>query len=396
VQQFAAPSALETLHALDNDGRSPISGEHMSSCTARVITIVCLVGAVRLASANPNCKEDTRPGPDLPIVATKIATDTDPGTIRVGIGGPVFVRVVNKGPTAAIQMFVRKPGASLLRAICDNVAILQEDGEFWMQVYFVGDDLPDRDIDVLTGEKHAKLEVSVFKGASVLPTTVKDRVTIRMRAFIPNAIRANPSYVRKVLGSANAWMIPGPIAQATQALHLDLSGDCFLSDNRTFDTAKNASSRVRTEFDIVVYYGQVSIEPVSDGGVHRAGESTRLACADGKVIEKKWGQLGIRALGKPSIASGQIQIAGQVSGSNPHFTIAPSIDYSFDVIYDTATHKLTFKLTAGTFPAFEAYAVRGGKTVTLTNQEPESETVWGLVDGGLGLHMKQISGSVQL
>lgn len=228
-----------------------------------------------------------------------------------------------------------------------------------------------------------------------------DRVTIKMRAFIPNKVENNPGYTRPVPSQANKWMIPGPLKQFTEALGVDLSAACFLTDSRGFSSASEASSRVESSFDLIVEGASVSISPSDPRQVHRAGISTEVDCHSGAVISEKpgtfAGPFGVRAIGKPALADRRAQIIGQVGIGNPHVLGAPMIDYSFDFIYDTSSHQLRYSITVGKFPAFETYASRaGGKPVEVLKVVPEAGAAWGLMDGGLGLRSGRYTGTVQL
>ncbi len=225
-----------------------------------------------------------------------------------------------------------------------------------------------------------------------------------MRAFIPNAIPEDPSYVIPVPNQAGKWMIPGPAPTGIDLLPVDLLGpykDCYLTDNRQFMPDKLAASKVSTEFRIVINHGQLSIEPATADAVHIAGTSTRLDCKTGGLIAEKpgsfAGSFGVRALGNPAVAGTKIQIIGQAAIGNPHL-VAPMIDYSFDSTYDASTRKLKYSISHGRFPAFEAYAFRGNsKPVPLVRVPAGAVGAWGLIDGGLGLAGPQnLTGEVQL
>jgi hypothetical protein len=339
------------------------------------------------------------------VVGTKTATSHTSGTITVGPGGPIYVRVTNTGEdSASFGVMIRKTGASALNAYCNTAAVISPSEEFWLESKFSGDDQPARDVDVLTGVEGASLELTVFKAPNILSTTLSDTITIRLRAFIPNVHPVNPGFIRPVPGKPEMTMIPGPLGAFVGSLPIDsikAAADCYSTDNRGFSSERAATSKVSTEFKIVVYFGQVSIEPSDARLAHRAGTSVRLNCSTGGVIAEKPGTFdgpfGVRSLGQPAIAETRIQVIGQVAVGNPHILGAPMIDYSFDFIYDLSTKRLTYSVTAGVFPAFELYAIRGsGTPITILQIPPSSEDAWGLLDGGSGRNTKLQSGIVQM
>jgi hypothetical protein len=199
-------------------------------------------------------------------------------------------------------------------------------------------------------------------------------------------------------------MIPGPLPAFVQVLPPDsikAAGDCYLTDNRTFSSEAAAQSKVKTEFRIIINHGQISISPDEARLAHRAGTSTRLNCMTGEVIAEKPGTFdgvfGVRALGQPAAADNKVQIIGQAAIGNPHVLGAPMINYSFDLTYDSTTKQISFSVTTGNFPAFEMYAFRGSNpAVTVFAVPPASETAWGLIDGGIGLNTRTLSGKIQL
>lgn len=361
--------------------------------------------------ASPNvvqalCNTGVKAPGDVPMAASEIATERKSATITVGPGGPIYVRVRNNGEIGvSFGVTIRKTADVLLKSHCSSAGVLSAGEEYWLEAKYAGDELVRRDVDVFTGVQGASLELSVFKYPNLLPATVSDIVTIWLRAFIPNHNTGPANYVRLVPGRTDAWMIPGPQPAVIPPALRRLDGvkvlfDCFMTDNRGFSSDRTDSFRVGTEFRIVIYYGQVSVQPVHPAQVHRAGVSSRIDCNTGQVIERKVGTFsppfGIQALGTPTIADGKIQILGQAAAGNPHFLQAPYIDYSFDLTYDTEAKTIFYAFTSGYFPAFEAYAMRDNKIFTLLQLEPQSETAGGLMEGGTGLRTVQTTGKVHL
>jgi len=381
--------------------------ESIGRCTARGICGLNLLLLIAFLSttAKAECNQGVQAPSGMEVAGTATGTAEKFGTVTIGPGGPVYARVKNKGDvSASFGVLVRKKGASFLEARCNTSSVISPNDEYWLEAKLVGDELAERDVDVFTGVKGAALELTVFKSPNLLPPTFFDKVTVRLRAFIPNVHPTNPGYVRPVPSKPQSWMIPGPLPPFIKALpaeSIKAAADCYLTDNRSFSSDRLAAfdSKVWSDFSIVVSYGQVSVEPA--GLVHRAGQSTRLNCSTGQVIAEKSGSFGgvfgVRAFGRPAVADKKIQVIGQAAIGNPHVLGAPMIDYSFDLTYDLTTKQLTYAITVGTFPAFEFYAFReNGTPITIQRIPPITDTGWGLIDGGVGLNTKRYTGVVQL
>lgn len=383
----------------------PAGKTNATWCVASV-----LIGGVALA-ANPAlaiCNVGVPAPVGLQLYGASQATNTVPGKVTVGPGGPVYIAVKNNGPSASIGIYFRRQGANLVNSFCSQTTLLQTDDEYWLEARYAGDDLTARDLDVVTAENNANLEVRVYKAPNLLPPSITETLTFRMRAFIPSST-STPGYVRPVPGVPQQSMIPGPKATIA-GVPLFHDEWCYLTDNRVFSDVANASARVATEFKLVVYHGQVSIEPATASRIHRGGVSTKINCSTGATLERKTAEFlppfGVRALGNVSAADSRLQIVGQASIGNPHFTksiagvdtqFVPMIDYAFDVIYDTKAKNLSYSLSFGSFPAFEMYVARGsGRMQPVITHSPTADSVWGLIDGGIGLQTIVRKGTITI
>jgi hypothetical protein len=355
-------------------------------------------------SARAECNKNVKAPQHVAKAGTAVGTSEQAGTVLIGPGGPFYARVKNTSDVgASFGLAVRKKGGTLLHAFCNIAAVISPDEESWLEVKNAGDDF-ERNVDVFTGVQGTSLELTVFKNPNLLPTTLSETITIRLRAFIPNVHPTNPSFGLPVPNKPEWRMIPGPLPQFVQILPVDsikAAADCYLTDNRGFSSEAMAQSKVRTEFRIVINHGQISINPDEARLAHRAGASSRLNCTSGEVIAEKPGTFdgvfGVRALGQPAAADNKVQIIGQAAIGNPHIVGAPMIDYAFDLTYDSTTKQLAYSITLGNFPAFEMYAFRGSKApVTVFQVPPVAESAWGLTDGGVGLNIRTLSGKVQL
>jgi hypothetical protein len=377
----------------------------LSQRWACLLALALLIG-FSSAIANGECNQGVKAPESMDVAGVATGTKEKLGTVTIGPGGPVYARVKNTGDvSASFGVLVRKKGAPFTQARCNTASVIAPNDEYWLEARSAGDELAERNVDVFTGVEGANLELTVFKSPNLLPSSFSDKVTLRLRAFIPKDHPTNPGYVRPVPSPPGSWMIPGPLPEFIKLLPVDsikAAADCFLTDNRGFSSERSAAfnSKVWSDFSLVVSYGQVSIEPMS--GVHRAGLSTRVNCSKGQIVAEKPGlfdgPFGVRALGRPTAEDGKVEVIGQAAIGNPHVLGAPMIDYSFDFICDLKTKRLTYALTVGTFPAFEIYAFRAnGTPITILQVVPAAETAWGLTDGGIGLiTTKRYTGEVQL
>lgn len=241
----------------------------------------------------------------------------------------------------------------------------------------------------------------IFLSMAALPPPLQadTRVHIWVKALIPKVNPVAPNGVKQVPGTTDKWMIDGPPGTP-----------CFMTDHRAFSDDRAASARVTTEFFLVIDASGARVDvPVPLAHVHTAGTSTEVNCQTGAIIEQKPGvfskphAIGSKppedSMGKPATAGSQSQVIFGVATVNPFAPplISPAIDYLLDLIYDTATKKLSFKATLGQFPAYEAYAqLDNGPTVTLFRASPTTPTPWGLYDFGTGLATRAVNGTVPL
>jgi hypothetical protein len=200
---------------------------------------------------------------------------------------------------------------------------------------------------------------------------------VSIKAFIPdpkNAGQANGNIIRLPNGNNGSM-----VSFATY---------CFKSDNRGFSSDPKASSRLVTNFTINPTSGTTAAIIPNEGRTI-AGITSRINCVDGSVIESKKGVVDRDAIGATAVANGTIQVIGQVTGTNiltPARGLGPSIDYSFDLQWNSTTNTLIAKINFGSFPAFEMYARQpGGKWVPVVQQLP-TKTPLSLAGDAFGIN----------
>lgn len=167
-------------------------------------------------------------------------------------------------------------------------------------------------------------------------------------------------------------MIPGP----------NPLSDCFLTDQRSFDSALTAKSRMHSEFTIDF----TSARPALTQS-HNCDPTTELDCGDGDVECTSRGDTSRMSFTMlPPPGAGKAAIEMKCAASNP---CAPTsrlfgdIDYVGRILIDLSARSLKFDGMIDRFPAFEAYAsINGGVAFALfTIAPPAGNTVMNLPGG---------------
>jgi hypothetical protein len=183
-------------------------------------------------------------------------------------------------------------------------------------------------------------------------------ITFWINAFIPRDISG---YTRSVPAGIHLGktMIPGPNPMS----------DCYLTDQRSWDSSPSAKSRMHSEFTID-FGGATSSFKQS----HRCDTTTELDCGDGDVEATATGSTSrMNFVKQPSLGS-TIEIDMTCAASNP---CAPTsrlfgdIDYQGRITVDAAARSLTIDALIDAFPAFEAYSsINGGAAFALFREPP--------------------------
>ncbi|WP_339708574.1 T6SS effector amidase Tae4 family protein [uncultured Kriegella sp.] len=222
----------------------------------------------------------------------------------------------------------------------------------------------------------------------------KKSVEIWIRAFIPNAENSGAAgdYIKEVGGKGSVVKLTAcPFNRPTFA--------CFSTDDRSFSTDCSLTSRVETKFTIQMEGEKVEITPKKNRSSIK-GITKFMDCETGKMNNYSTGIIERDHLGKPYFADGQVQIIGQVQTVINIIPVVgeyvtPSIDYSFDIIWSPNESKIKMSLTAGNFPAIEAYVRTPGNEWQNMFQNLPLGTpcalfgdIWG---GGTNRNSKEIS-----
>jgi len=196
--------------------------------------------------------------------------------------------------------------------------------------------------------------VLLMVATAIVPSRAQD-AEFWIRSFIPDKHDSNAGYVVPVPKQPDRTMVRGPIGGIS---------DCFLTDQRMFDSAPDASSRIASHFVISLSKQKIR---ASD---HPATFSTEVDCEDGgeechKQVDSSRSRIG------PARKEGNIIIVSiHGEANNACSTNSPDIHYDGVFRIDLAAKTISFKGTLGEFPAFEAYASINGEALTIFTMEP--------------------------
>lgn len=212
--------------------------------------------------------------------------------------------------------------------------------------------------------------------------TAADRVHVWMHAYIPNLVGSNDAFVQTAKGPA----IKAP------------AFGCFSIDAANPGTSPTASSRLTTEFDVVVDGRTLTIEPHTGRAIHRVSDSHKVDCQSGAVLETRRGSASGMTVGEVKESRLARAVFLQASVANP-FLFPPfdaAIDYALSMRFDLVSRKLEIRGTYDGFPGYAAYySLNGGPPVRLLDYTPKTGP-GSLVDLWGALGTRSFEGEVQL
>lgn len=186
---------------------------------------------------------------------------------------------------------------------------------------------------------------------------------IWLKAFIPGNI---PGLTKTVKSGTHAGktMIAGPTSIS----------DCFLTDNRSWDSSLSAKARMNSVIDL-----NLSGTPTINSESHWCDVTTELDCEDGDVeCTKKGDSSQMRFFNLRKNTSGQVLIYLLGAANNPCFSGSPDIDYNGIIMIDPVRRIIQFQGNVDGFPDFEMYI--NGSTI-MREPHPTGNTPGNLVGG---------------
>lgn len=137
---------------------------------------------------------------------------------------------------------------------------------------------------------------------------------------------------------------------------IPIIGDCFLTDQRGFSSARGASARMRSEATI-----WIKPDGYTWSQEHSCGETTEVDCEDGDVEGRKTQNNDNMAFRLSSGSSGRVILVFKAGRNNPLVTFSPNIDLIGTLTVDRINKFVEFVGKVDEFPAFEAYvSINGG------------------------------------
>lgn len=127
------------------------------------------------------------------------------------------------------------------------------------------------------------------------------KVHFWMKAFIPKAHQGLPNYIKKT--TLGTWVVPAPTLPNLVDIG-NLSGSCFVTDNRDFDEDPAASARVTTEFILMIKDRKLQITKHPERDIVRIGETYNVDCNNGKNLRPPETEKG------DSVSIGNIRSSG--------------------------------------------------------------------------------------
>ena len=230
------------------------------------------------------------------------------------------------------------------------------------------------DDKVLSGNIEKILQVNAVTSKALDSIAITSKATgntvkIWLKVFIPRNISG---YTKTVPSGIHAGktMIPGPTP----------ASDCFLTDNRDFDSNIAAPARMHSEIKIDV----TNETPTIINQFHFCGQTHEINC---KIGEEECSQTasnsGMRFFNLRGSRSSSINIDLEGAANNPCAIGSPYIDYKGTLTINISTRSVAFDGLIEPFPAFEMYATANdgsGNPLFRIGPLPDT-TPWNLFGG---------------
>ena len=192
-------------------------------------------------------------------------------------------------------------------------------------------------------------------------------VKVWLNAFIPKDIDS----LTEPAPSAHSGktMLRGPIPGIS---------DCYLTDNRGFDSNIMVVSRMHSAIEIDV----PGLTVVSQK--HRCDPTHEIDCEDGKDECTRSGDTSRMSFSNLRSSSGLVKVDLKAAANNPCQSGSPDIDYEGTITINVGARTVEFDGKIDEFPAFEMYASINGGTVSkvIFQEMPLSgKTPWNLPGG---------------
>ena len=187
------------------------------------------------------------------------------------------------------------------------------------------------------------------------------KIVAWFNAFIPKSIPGLTQTVQAGVHSGST-VIPGPpLPTGTMLYH---------TDQRTFDSNENASSRLHSRMELTI-----SGQSLSLAQTHRCGPTIEIDGSDGAVTCQQTSDTSQMqfSLDETTITNGKARVHLKSQAGNPCASGAPSILFIglIEVEFDAA--QVVFNGSVQSFPAHEGYLQIDGGSIENLYQLPPTE-----------------------
>jgi hypothetical protein len=184
-------------------------------------------------------------------------------------------------------------------------------------------------------------------------SSVIQTVKVWLNAFIPRDVDGITEPAPSV--HSGKTMLRGPIPFVS---------DCYLTDNRGFDSNIQALSRMHSEIEIDV------TGPTIVSFKHRCDPTHEIDCKYGDEECTESGNTSDMSFSNLRSSSGLIQVDLKAAANNPCHRGSPYIDYEGTITINVGARTVEFNGKIDEFPAFEMYAsINGGNIGRVIFQE---------------------------
>ena len=190
-------------------------------------------------------------------------------------------------------------------------------------------------------------------------------IQVILRTFIPSTHPSKPGYMLGVPNKPGHFMLPKQFSVGPSAV----VGACFATDDRTFSTARDASSRFGGIIVIDTDTLTASFKPIT-------GRTTEFDCDTGATRCDKVAGAGGFKLTENTMSGDKLTVAYTGEASNPCLPVAPDIEFTGHIVVDRTKRTVAVVGLVDVFPSFEAILVRpDGSSVFLYKVDPADGAV---------------------
>lgn len=213
-----------------------------------------------------------------------------------------------------------------------------------------------------------------------------DDVHIWIRAFVPDAVAGFKEFSEPVTASPGQFFL-----RATD-------GGCIATDHRSWSDVPGASSRLSSDFHLVIDGQSAPVVRASGTQTTSAAAVRTIDCASGAELAATPAPLLADGMSTPAQSEKGARLTLLAAIADPlRPWSSATIHYDASFIYDARTHTLAYQASTALFPAYEAYAsLNEGPVVTVFRSGPFRSVESGGATAKLDARSIEVKGSVIL